>query len=144
MEGQNLKHRMKEYEYELILSIFTEKMGDSVSLWPPGPYVLPMTSHGCPESSIYGWQEGYIDITWQSPQYAHVRISGNEEKVINVSKEKFFETSDRHMLVSPSPNGLKFSFCYKVRSNVSVDTGSWPSLDFSIYGTDNGCPEGNF
>jgi hypothetical protein len=105
-----------------------------------------MTRHGCPESSVHGSQEGYLDITWQRPQYPHVRISGDGnpiEKVINVSKEHFFETSDKHMLVSSSQYEFKFSFCYKVIRNISVDIGSWPNRDFSIYGTENGCPEGN-
>jgi hypothetical protein len=94
---------------------------------------------------MYGWQEGYLDITWQSPQNAHVLISGDEDsfdKVINVSKEHFFETSDRHILVSRSPYEFKFGFCYKVVRNISVDIGFWPNWEFSIYGTDNGCPEG--
>jgi hypothetical protein len=104
-----------------------------------------MTRHGCPESSVHGWQEGYLDITWQRPQYPHVRISGDGnsvEKVINVSTEQYFETSDRHMLVSSRQHEFKFIFCYKVIRNLSVDIGFWPDGDFSIYGTEHGCPEG--
>jgi hypothetical protein len=96
---------------------------------------------------MYGWREGYIDIKWKSSQYGHTRTKSSGsvyEKVINVTKDHFFETSNRHMIVSASPDEFKFSFCHKVRRNTTLDIGAWPDWNFTIYGTENGCPEGYF
>ena len=36
-------------------------------MWPVGPYAVPMTKYGCPETQTHGWRIGYINIAYVEP-----------------------------------------------------------------------------
>lgn len=122
---------------------------EMVSLWPPGPYAIPMTRFGCPESSMQGWREGYIQLAWGEPQ--KVRINSNsssidivdEDMFGNFKAEQMFTDFEKYQMFLPTtPNSVTLYFCYKHRSNTSVDTGLWPDENYRIFGTEKSCPIG--
>jgi hypothetical protein len=130
--------------------IFLTEDTEIVSLWPDGPYAIPMTKYGCPESEIYGWREGYLSISWEQPQivYVQVKSADVETDVLPVEPEQVFKTPKEHMHLKTSQNHMKLSFCYKSRKNIigeyAGSTGSWLNSNFTVYATHEGCPEGNF
>ncbi|XP_045174043.2 uncharacterized protein LOC123535447 [Mercenaria mercenaria] len=120
------------------------------SKWPPGPYALPMPVDGCPESRLKGWTEGYTDITWQNSYAVFSRSESNTDantafvtpkQAIDITRKELPQT--QNILLGPySAYRIKLNFCYKTRRNESVDIGSWPDGNYSIYGDINGCPSG--
>jgi hypothetical protein len=116
-----------------------------VSHWPPGPYALPKAIDDCPESKLQGWEEGYIDITFSRP---HAILSSSywnnsvlqKHRDITLTK---LPNSQSFLLGPYSEYRIKLNFCFKVRRNGTLDKGHWPKGNYSIYGGNSGCPDGN-
>ncbi|XP_053403040.1 uncharacterized protein LOC128558210 [Mercenaria mercenaria] len=131
-------------------SVNTSRLQDTVdttSYWPPGPYAIPMSRYGCPESSIHGWQDSYLILTWQDPQDGYVHISPQSdampfETIVSTTNESFYHLSDRHIFGPAKPFTFKMNFCFKYRSNTSLDVGVWPDGNYSIYSAKAACPQG--
>ncbi|XP_060596555.1 uncharacterized protein LOC132750541 [Ruditapes philippinarum] len=82
------------------------------SLWPPGPFAIPMSRSGCPESENRGWRKGVL----------HVKKLGRK----NLKKMKKFE----------------MNFCVKLRNDTDLDTENWIPGRYSIYMIGEECPAG--
>ncbi|XP_053400819.1 uncharacterized protein LOC128557465 [Mercenaria mercenaria] len=115
------------------------------SKWPPGPYAIPMSIYGCPESHMHGWSEGYMSLTWRQRSRVFVQQMLRRKKNIEYlhklssSNWPYTETS----IYGPSSDSyLKLTFCYKHNHNSSSHTLEWPKRNYSIYATDNSCPSG--
>jgi hypothetical protein len=82
------------------------------SLWPPGPFAIPMSKYGCPESESRGWTKGVL----------HVKKLGRK-------KQKKLER-------------FELNFCVKLRNNTDLDTENWIPGRYSIYMIGEECPAG--
>jgi hypothetical protein len=93
--------------------------------WPSGPYWLLMPDTGCPETKRHGWDIGYI------------KFRTNE--TIQADHGSVFKTSNISVVLQPKL--FQINFCYK--SGERKNTVSWPNGDYSIFGVENNCPQGN-
>lgn len=123
------------------------------SSWPPGSFSLPMSITGCPETAKQGWRAGYISVVWSTPHTVISVVKYKEASSGNFAGDKLitkeYDITDKvygfFTFVSGRfrHNMFRFSFCYKEGRNETLDTGSWPSGNYSIYSGFAGCPEGN-
>lgn len=102
-------------------------------LWPDGDYALPMSVFGCPDPDTNNWQYGYINITFKLTidlfETSLGRI-GNNETDLN-----FLE------LLGPyGPHSIQLNFCTHEKKD--YDETGWPSGQYGVHGTHNGCPTG--
>jgi hypothetical protein len=118
------------------------------SVWPPGPYLTPMSIYGCPESYNHGWREGYISVSWnKSLRFSFVNgyhgiNSTNYTEQIKVYK---FTEWPSHQTITLGPYtkvGMKLNFCFKQRNNSVLDKGVWPIGTYGIYAKEQDCPNG--
>ncbi|XP_053376914.1 uncharacterized protein LOC128547771 [Mercenaria mercenaria] len=96
------------------------------SRWPRGPYYLPMTKGGCPETKAQGWKIGYINFTTEVPFKADTfynNVSDNATAIYNLAFE------ETHIL---GPYGL-----YNL-----TETDEWPNWEFEVFALNKGCPPG--
>lgn len=111
-----------------------------------------MPIDGCPESRLKGWELGYIDITWRDPYSVYETndstVDANNyddvmEQLRDVTRTQL--PNIQSVVIGPySRHRIKLNFCYKITRNISLDTGSWPPGNYSIYGDDIGCPLGKY
>ncbi|XP_060573582.1 uncharacterized protein LOC132731417 [Ruditapes philippinarum] len=121
-----------------------------ISEWPSGPYVLPMSIHGCPESWKQGWEEGVLSITWASQLKVFTQNSSSSANdSTNGSKAIFHDVTttkwpefQTYVFGPFDDKTFKLKFCFKRRSARLNDTIEWPEKEFSIYGTNETCPKG--
>ncbi|XP_060607617.1 uncharacterized protein LOC132759785 isoform X2 [Ruditapes philippinarum] len=48
---------------------------DKASLWPPGPFAIPMSQYGCPESESRGWTQSVLDMRIKKNKHAKQKKS---------------------------------------------------------------------
>jgi hypothetical protein len=89
------------------------------SLWPAGPFAIPMSRSGCPELDNRGWRKSVL----------HIKKLGRTNK----KKMKGLEIEIEIM-----------NFCVKLRNNTDLDTENWIPGNYSIYMIGEECPEGLF
>ena len=122
------------------------------SNWPPGPYAIPTPIDGCPEIYTAGWTEGYVNITtrvqleiWITHNAFTVEENPEENTIAN--ETYIFNIAEDRLLI-PYTLGLygrftiQLNFCFKSKSHTNNDMEAWPPGNYSIYGTDDGCPAG--
>ncbi|XP_053406651.1 uncharacterized protein LOC123546331 [Mercenaria mercenaria] len=124
--------------------------GDMVSDWPAGPYALPMSVDGCPESKWKGWEQGYIDLTWENPYAVLNRNVSTSDDVndndttVDLEDITLAQITDIQSLIKGPYNRyrIKLNFCFKLRNDPILDIGEWPNGSYGIYGDITGCPTG--
>ncbi|XP_060579921.1 uncharacterized protein LOC132736738 [Ruditapes philippinarum] len=103
----------------------TKERQDKQSKWPPGPYAVPMSKYGCPESHTRGWFKSFM--------------KGNMTGLSNDS-ESNFEVSD--YFKSPfRTKTFSLYFCVKFRNDSTLDTEQWIPGNYSIYKIGPSCPQ---
>ena len=94
-----------------------------------------MSVYGCPDPETTEWKYGYMNISFKQ----HTDLY--ETKLGKVHRNR----SDLDLLGSYGPCSFQLNFCYKANSATNdsePDMRAWPSGQYYIYGTDNGCPQG--
>jgi hypothetical protein len=84
------------------------------SLWPPGPFAIPMSRSGCPESENRGWRKSVLHVK-KLRRKNQTKMKKNEMK-----------------------------FCVKLRNDTDLDTENWIPGRYSIYRIGEECPAGLF
>ena len=102
--------------------------------WPEGDYALPMSIYGCSYGDTTNWKYGYMNISFEWPTHIYTKKAGRHWK------------SQPSFLLGPyGSHSLQINFCTRVHGVVS-STGNtkqrWPLGQYSIYGTEAGCPGG--
>ena len=124
------------------------------SNWPPGPYAIPIPIDGCPETYNAGWTEGYINISTRVPlniwitqnTFTFEDNAGEANKIndtvmFNIAKDRL------HIPYTLGPYGrytIQLNFCYKSKHHTNNSMYVWPLGNYSIYGTEDGCPTGKY
>lgn len=116
--------------------------------FPPGPFVIPMSSDGCPGEKNM-WHSSYINITTRiqfSQRSKFIPFCGK------VFRDVSFTAHTIDTLRSSTPNLLRifdkyilqWNFCYKRSENRSNFLSRWPRGNYSVYSTAGVCPIGKF
>ncbi|XP_060605364.1 uncharacterized protein LOC132757886 [Ruditapes philippinarum] len=110
------------------------------SVWPPGPYAIPMCKYGCPESQSRGWSKSNLKVRM-------VELIKNSESVSSVLGRNWDpDSSYINDDYFKSPHGLEnwtlFYFCVKFRNDTALDKEQWISGNYSIYKIGSSCPTG--
>jgi hypothetical protein len=108
-----------------------------------------MSVDGCPESRWKGWEEGYIEFTWREPHsvlsesiYEDVNDNNINQSLDDITLAKLTEIQSL-VMGSYGRFRIKLNFCYKLRNDTSLDQGKWNRGSYGIYGSVDGCPQGN-
>jgi hypothetical protein len=109
-----------------------------------------MSSDGCPGEREEGWHFSYINITSRMP-FDNMRTSlpscGKDFK--EMTSHATFLAKSRNFLSNllqiSDKYTLKWNFCYKTsQTNDTYSSTSWPPGNYSVFGTEHGCPEGKY
>ncbi|XP_053379197.1 uncharacterized protein LOC128548432 [Mercenaria mercenaria] len=95
-------------------------------MWPPGPFAIPMSKYGCPESQSRGWSKGVLKVNLATQNNRTIDYKGN-----NLFPE-----------ITNNSRSQKLKFCVKTRNDPTLDKGRWISGKYSIYKKGEGCPLG--
>jgi hypothetical protein len=110
-------------------------------MWPPGPYAIPMSKYGCPESQSRGWFKSFLKVNMvvlSSSSDSSSTLYGRESE-----RKSLFEDDD--FFKPPfKTEDLKLYFCVKYRNETKLDQGQWISGNYSIYKIGQSCPLGIF
>ncbi|XP_060571781.1 uncharacterized protein LOC132729959 [Ruditapes philippinarum] len=115
----------------------TKERREKKSVWPPGPYAIPMSKYGCPESQSRGWfksllKVNMIAINSSSDSYSTDYNRESERNSLFVDDDFFkppFKTED-----------VKLYFCVKFRNETKLDQGQWIPGNYSVYKIGQSCP----
>ncbi|XP_060589704.1 uncharacterized protein LOC132744930, partial [Ruditapes philippinarum] len=107
------------------LNISKERQ-EKLSMWPPGPYAIPMSAYGCPESQSRGWLKSYLigNITVNQDSNRLHRFFGD------------YYVSSYHWKTSM----MTLFLCVKFRNEAMLDKGQWIPGNYSIYKIGLSCP----
>ncbi|XP_060559201.1 uncharacterized protein LOC132719446, partial [Ruditapes philippinarum] len=108
------------------------------SVWPPGPYAIPMCKYGCPESQSRGWLKSKLKVKM-------VELSKNSESVSTVlgrnwDPDSSFINDDYFKSPHRLENWTHFYFCVKFRNDTALDKEQWIPGNYSIYKIGSSCP----
>ena len=112
------------------------------SEWPDGPYALLTPRSGCPEATNRGWKSGFVHFSMANPITVWrkaISINQNESDV-----EEIISKNERGANIDGlfSSAHIRLNFCFKMKTDVQSSEQIWPNGNYSIFGTDDGCPEG--
>jgi hypothetical protein len=118
------------------------------SLFPPGPFVIPMSSDGCPGDRDDGWHASYINMTAsisfdQLDKYTPSCGKGFSDLLSSGDTAEKARNTSSNLLSIFDRSTLSWNFCYKTIRNENDSRSSWPPGNYSVYGTEYGCPSGN-
>ncbi|XP_060587109.1 uncharacterized protein LOC132742657 [Ruditapes philippinarum] len=119
---------------------FPQNTVEKPSQWPAGPFVLPMSIYGCPESHAHGWREGYISLTFHETIQVYTsrgNTSLYDYNLLMVDINWPFSTS--YVMGPLSGKTIKLNFCYKQRKSKTLDVDDWFQGNYSIYSADGTC-----
>ncbi|XP_060579864.1 uncharacterized protein LOC132736691 [Ruditapes philippinarum] len=115
------------------LNISKERQ-EKKSFWPPGPYAIPMSKYGCPESWSRGWLKSFLKINM------NVLASSLEKRNSTVLDYNSLFV-DSAFFTPPFQSGdVKLYFCVKFRNEATLDQEQWIPGDYSIYKIGSSCP----
>ena len=111
------------------------------SAWPDGPYALLTPRSGCPEAANRGWSPGFVHFSMANPITVWRKaISINQ----NRSDIEEIITQERGANIDGFFNSahIRLNFCFKLKTDLQLSEQIWPDGNYSIFGTEDGCPEG--
>ncbi|XP_060583372.1 adhesion G protein-coupled receptor L1-like [Ruditapes philippinarum] len=112
-----------------------EQRQEKQSKWPPGPYAIPMSRYGCPESWSRGWSKGFLKINMTV-------LDNSLESNSSVSEYNSVNMYENHDFFN-SPfrsEDVKIYFCVKFRNEVTLDQEQWIPGNYSIFKIGSSCP----
>ncbi|XP_060575568.1 uncharacterized protein LOC132733020 [Ruditapes philippinarum] len=110
---------------------------DQQSMWPPGPYAIPMSKYGCPESQSRGWFKSFLKLNMVVPSNSSDSSSTLYDR--ESERKSLFEDDD--FFKPPfKTEDLKLYFCVKYRNETKLDQGQWIPGNYSIYKIGQTCP----
>ncbi|XP_060559297.1 single-stranded DNA-binding protein-like, partial [Ruditapes philippinarum] len=106
-------------------------------MWPPGPYAIPMSKYGCPESQSRGWFKSFLKVNMvvlSSSSDSSSTLNGRESEPVSLFEDDdFFKPPFK-------TEDLKLYFCVKYRNETKLDQGQWIPGNYSIYKIGQSCP----
>ena len=129
-------------------------LGLQASEWPPGPFAIPRSKEGCPESAAFGWRQGYVKFTTTLPltlvankTSMNILYNGMDNTIWKYQEMLDTKQPDdffANYLLGPFGEfSFQINFCFKQMDHpLNAKTGGWPSGDYSVYGMAMQCPQG--
>ncbi|XP_069101259.1 uncharacterized protein [Argopecten irradians] len=99
------------------------------SVWPNGPYAIPMSTFGCPETDRFGWTHGYVNLTLPITSTAQI---WNDGDVLTI---------EPHLMGPFHTHVMMLNFCSRQTTVFDTDNRSWPGGNYCIYQTGDRCPK---
>ncbi|XP_045211160.2 uncharacterized protein LOC123562599 [Mercenaria mercenaria] len=107
------------------------------SMWPSGPYYLPMPKGGCPETKAQGWKIGYLNFTTERPfttETFYNNVSNTMTSLFNITFE------ETNILGPFGLYNLQMNFCFKSGDHTLTKTNRWPNWEIEVFSSNEGCP----
>ncbi|XP_060599977.1 uncharacterized protein LOC132753513 [Ruditapes philippinarum] len=108
------------------------------SVWPPGPYAIPMCKYGCPESQSRGWSKSFIKVKMvefsKNSESVPTDLDRNWKPYSSIINDDYFKPPHR------IENWTFFYFCVKFRNDTALDKEEWIPGNYSIYKIGSSCP----
>ncbi|XP_060552407.1 uncharacterized protein LOC132713744 [Ruditapes philippinarum] len=114
------------------LNISKERL-EKQSMWPPGPYAIPMSKYGCPESKSQGWFKSFLKVSMITSENTSTVLYGDWLK-------RFVELYDILFKLPDRKENLTLYFCVKFRNEPTLDKEHWIPGNYSIYKIGPSCP----
>jgi hypothetical protein len=107
------------------------------SMWPPGPYAIPMSKYGCPESQSRGWFKSFLSVSMITSENTSTVLYGDWKKRFRDLYSNLF-----NLYYNYGKDNLMIYFCVKFRNEPSLDKEHWIPGNYSIYKIGPSCPTG--
>ncbi|XP_048244633.1 uncharacterized protein LOC125376772 [Haliotis rufescens] len=107
-----------------------------VSSWPRGNYGLLSTVYGCPETSEYGWQTGYINLTSTGSRTAYHDWSDS----LHLLGPYHLHTIQLNFCMRPDDLDTEDDEILNVTENRTASSNIWPQGHYCIFQGDADCP----
>jgi hypothetical protein len=104
-----------------------------------------MSYFGCPEQQSKGWSVGLISLNFklEETRYNTTILRHIKEATEDNEYKYDWPEVDKNVFQPITSNSMTLQFCFKSRNNTTLDVGSFPEGNYSVFADESGCKEGN-